>query len=92
MQDRYSIYQAKARLSEIIRRVKRNGTVVITERGKPVARVVPLPRDNGLDPRLQELHASGQIVGNPDADPGRIGPIAHRPGALRRFLESRNRF
>lgn len=38
--DRIGIYDAKARLSELIDAVAAGGEVVITKRGKPVARLV----------------------------------------------------
>jgi prevent-host-death family protein len=37
-----SIAQLKARLSEYLRQVKAGGELVVTERGVPVARIVPL--------------------------------------------------
>jgi len=41
-----SIAEAKARLSELVRRVELGGeTIVITRRGKPVARLVPAVED-----------------------------------------------
>ena len=91
MADTYSIYQAKARLSEIVRLVKRNRSVVITDRGRPVAKVVPLRPASDLERRLAALSASGALVRSPDADTRRIAPAAPRPGALRRFLKDRNR-
>lgn len=39
--DHVGIYDAKAKLSQLIERVKAGGEVVITKRGKPVARLVP---------------------------------------------------
>jgi prevent-host-death family protein len=39
--DRVGIYEAKARLSELIAEVAKGGEVVITKRGKAVARLVP---------------------------------------------------
>ena len=39
--DRVGIYDAKARLSELIAEVAKGGEVVITKRGKAVARLVP---------------------------------------------------
>jgi prevent-host-death family protein len=39
--DRVGIYDAKARLSELIAEVAKGGQVVITKRGKAVARLVP---------------------------------------------------
>lgn len=40
--DSYSLADAKARLSELIDKVEAGGTVEITRRGKPVAKVVPM--------------------------------------------------
>ncbi|MFM9968619.1 MAG: type II toxin-antitoxin system Phd/YefM family antitoxin [Burkholderiales bacterium] len=47
--DRVGIYDAKARLSELIAEVAKGGEVVITRRGKAVARLVPAepPRKSG---------------------------------------------
>lgn len=39
--DRIGIYDAKARLSELVAEVAKGGEVVITRRGKAVARLVP---------------------------------------------------
>jgi len=38
--DRIGIYDAKAKLSQLVEEVKAGGEVVITRRGKPVARLV----------------------------------------------------
>ncbi len=56
------IAQLKAKLSEHIAYVKRGEEVVITERGKPVARIVPIPpaeTDEGA--RIQRLVARGLL-------------------------------
>ncbi len=39
--DRIGIYDAKVKLSQLIERVEAGGEVVITKRGKPVARLMP---------------------------------------------------
>lgn len=39
--DRIGIYDAKVKLSQLIEEVEAGGEVVITKRGKPVARLVP---------------------------------------------------
>lgn len=90
--ERYSIYETKAKLSEILRYVKRNRSVIITERGKDIARVVPMEAGSKFDARLRTLAQSGILEKTPSADPARIAPIAHRPGALKRFLDSRHRY
>jgi len=42
MKTRANVVQVKARLSEYLRQVKGGAEVVITERGIPIARIVPL--------------------------------------------------
>lgn len=85
----YSTYEAKARLSEIIRKVMAGGRVVITYRGRPVAEVCPLAKEEDeIGLRLDRLTEAGVVT-----PAGRVGevprPIARREGALRRFLETR---
>ena len=90
MGKQYSIYDAKAKLSELIRFVKKSGRVTITERGKPVAQVIPFSEGEvTLEEKLKELIQSGHIV-PAKLKPADIEPIAKRPGSLRRFLESRD--
>jgi prevent-host-death family protein len=85
----YAVHEAKAKLSEILRRVKQGRSVVISERGRPIARVVPIDRSGDVEARLGELERDGEIQAarrGVDA----IRPIARRRGALRRFLKSRD--
>lgn len=39
--DKLSVFEAKARFSEVVNRAQAGKQTVITKRGKPVARVVP---------------------------------------------------
>ena len=85
----YSTYDAKAKLSEILRRVRSGQRVAISYRGSVIAEISPAqaPADS-LDERLKRLLAEGAVV--PARTPrGRFPRIARRPGALGRFLESR---
>ena len=55
-------FEAKTHLSSLLDRVAQGEEVVITKRGKPVARLVPIekPRERNLDEvieRLKELRA-----------------------------------
>ncbi|HJS43775.1 MAG TPA: type II toxin-antitoxin system prevent-host-death family antitoxin [Gemmatimonadales bacterium] len=88
----YSLYDAKAKLSEILRRVREGDTVTITYRGEPVAeirRIGPKPRT--LDERIRELEARGVIVRpSPARRRGTLRSLARRPGALKRFLRERD--
>lgn len=85
----YSTYEAKARFSEVLRQVREGKTVTISYRGEPAAEIRPIPpKKQTLDERLQELERRGVLV--PAKDPNApITPIAHRPGALKRFLDER---
>jgi prevent-host-death family protein len=45
MRETYSLYEAKAKLSAIIRRVREGDSVVVTVHGEPVAEIRPIPRE-----------------------------------------------
>jgi len=92
MKTRYSIYNAKTHLSEIIRLVRQDKSVVITDRGRDVARVVPVEKAAGLEGRIKELERSGALSAETRAVSGGIAAVARRPGALKRFLDSRSRY
>lgn len=90
MKDRVSLYEAKARLSALVRQVREGRRIVITVHGKPAAELRPIgPAPKTIEDRLAELIAQGIVV--PARDPkAPIRPMARRPGALKRFLESRD--
>jgi prevent-host-death family protein len=52
----------KARLSSFVQLAKSGSVVVITERGQPVARLVPIRRT--LDQRMEELIEAGVLEWN----------------------------
>ena len=54
------IRELKARLSAYMWLVKAGATVVITERGKPVARIVPL--SPSVEARVRELVQAGLVA------------------------------
>ena len=56
------IRELKAQLSAYVQRVKAGDTVVITERGKAVGRIVPIERS--VEERLQDLIAAGVVEWN----------------------------
>ena len=85
----YSTYEAKAKFSEIMRKVREGKHVYITYRGKQVAEIRPLEKEETLEERLRRLQEQG-VLGPPTSPKGKLEPIAHRPGALKRFLESRD--
>jgi len=52
----------KTRLGTYLRRVQRGATLVVTERGRPVAEVRPVARMEDEDARLGELVALGVLT------------------------------
>lgn len=90
MTETYSTYEAKAKLSEILRKVESGRTVRISRHGKAIAEIRPVRREPAdLAQRIEELTARGALV--PAADKRRaLVPVARRPGALQRFLSDRN--
>ncbi len=56
---RVSIGALKARLSEYLRQVVAGEAVVVTNRGQPVARLVPVEGDTALEGRAAELVRKG---------------------------------
>ena len=85
----YSIYEAKARFSEVIRQVREGKTVTVSYRGEPVAEIRSIQQQElTLDERLKDLERSGSLV--PSTIPRRtFQPVERRPGALSRFLTER---
>jgi prevent-host-death family protein len=90
MRDTYSLYEAKAKLSAIVRQVREGRRVVVTVHGRPVAEIRPLPAEaGGLAARLARLTERGVVTRRPGGAP-RLRPITRRPGALDRFLRDRD--
>jgi prevent-host-death family protein len=86
----YSTYEAKSRFSEILRQVREGHRVRISYRGEEVAEIGPIEeRAKPLEERLADLERQGVLI-PAKRSPGALRPIADRPGALRRFLESRD--
>jgi prevent-host-death family protein len=56
-----SVVQLKARLSEYLRLVKGGGELLVTERGVPIARVVPLDEAERKSTRRLRLARAGLI-------------------------------
>ena len=88
----YSVYEAKAKFSEILRLVRERGaTVTITHHGEPVAEIRPVepPGTGGLEARIVELEERGAVVRASGSGSG-LQVVARRAGALQRFLAERD--
>ncbi len=86
----YSTYEAKAKLSEILRAVRSGQRVGISYHGQVVAEVTPAERGpESIEKRLDRFRAAGILV--PARQPGKPLPrLGRKPGALKRFLKSRD--
>lgn len=82
----FSIYETKTRLSELLRHVKRGRELVVTDRGRAVAKLVPYEEPKSLRERLNQLKAMGRL--RPGLA-GKITPVTRASGALKRFLKER---
>lgn len=84
----------KNRQGYYLRRVKKGETLLVTDRGKPVAKVVPadsLPDSpTGLDERLRELAAQGHLrLGTKPFERFKPVPARGKP-ASRMIIEDRD--
>ena len=67
--------ELKNRLGKYLRQVQRGTTLLVTERGRPVAELRPVPpAADDLEARLQELAAQGLLT-----LPSRKGPSHFKP-------------
>jgi len=85
-----AISELKAKLSAHIALVKRGEEVIVTEHGKPVARIVPIPPSVSEDERIRDLVARGLVR------PGKGGfrellaqpPVCRLPaGTVQRWID-----
>lgn len=89
MAETYSTYEAKAKFSEVMRKVRAGQRVMIAYRGETIAEIRPLEeREKGLGASLVRLENEG-VLGRHQRPTGLLRPVAKKPGALARFLESR---
>ena len=90
MKDTYSLYEAKAKLSAIVRQVREGRPVVITVHGEPAVEIRPVEKtEGGLEARLARLEERGVLLRR-DPAAAQLASVAKRPGALARFLAERD--
>lgn len=89
MKKSIGIYEAKTKLSSLLKSVKEKKiTIQISDRGKPIAQLCPIPERISLDDHLANLVRSGVIT--LAESKGSINVIAKSKGALNRFLSDRD--
>ena len=90
MRNTYSLYEAKAKLSAIIRKVREGQPAIVTLHGKPVVEIRAIdPKNQGIESRIKDLEERGiiSLAENPRAKFKSGGRV---PGALKQFLEDRD--
>lgn len=88
------IARLKAQLSRYVEHVKNGQEVVVTERGRPVAKLVPLRATEGRESRRERLARAGLL----QRGPGRVRATLLRPprgprhgtGVLKALLAERD--
>jgi antitoxin (DNA-binding transcriptional repressor) of toxin-antitoxin stability system len=89
MRDTYSLYEAKSKLSAIVRQVREGHPVVVTLHGEPVVEIRALVAEQqGLNAKLDQMVDRGVLV-RPKGPRPEFRSVAQRPGALKRFLDDR---
>ena len=85
--------EAKARLSKLLQDVRRGKEWVITDRGKPVARLTGVSGDRlSLDDRIKRLEDLGLLEPRRIPAPELPSPLPLQKGLAQRWLqEDRNR-
>ena len=82
---RVGVRQLRQNLSVYLRRVRRGERLEVTDRGQPVALLVPLPPTAGV---IDRLVAAGSVVG-PQGDLLALEPAAPLPGVAAALDEVR---
>ena len=82
------VRDAKARLSELLRDAQLGHEWTITERGKPIARIVPIAASEAsLEERLLRLAKSGVLERAPINETRLPPPLRLAAGLARRMLD-----
>jgi len=60
--DQIGIREAKINLSKLLKQIKQGREIIITERGTPVGKIVPIPRESlSLAERLRKMEDQGLL-------------------------------
>ena len=86
---RVGIRDAKMHLSKYLKMVQKGTEVIITDRGRPVGRIVPIqPKDLPLEDRIQRMEDQGFIEKITNKNRKRIPPpIPLADGIAHKFLQ-----
>lgn len=81
MESKIDIRELKSRLSEHLGRVRAGESLIVTEHGTPIARIIPI--GSSVESRLREMVAAGIVEWNGAKPPSYQPEAANRgPGLL----------
>jgi prevent-host-death family protein len=83
------VREAKINLSKLLKRVMQGQEVVITDRGKPVGKVVPIPQEHlPIAERIRRMEEQGLVGPARKGRARRLPPPLPAPkGIAQRFLQ-----
>ena len=82
------VREAKINLSKLLKRVMRGQEVIITDRGKPVGKIVPVPQDDlSLAERIKRMEEQGSLGPMRKGGAIRLPPLPARKGVAQEFLQ-----
>ena len=70
--------ELKARLGAYLRRVRQGRTLVVTDRGQPIAELRPIETGSGIDAVLAKLVAAGTVTRTVDKPLSPFRPLQSR--------------
>jgi prevent-host-death family protein len=70
------VRELRQRASELLRRVEAGETIEVTDRGRPVALLAPIPSAGPLE----RLRAAGEVSQSPGESTGLPAPLPLEPG------------
>ena len=70
--------ELKTRLGTYLQRVREGRTLVVTDRGEPIAELRPLPSGPSLEAKLLKLASKGTVTLPTRASPSAFRPIRSR--------------
>lgn len=85
----HSIYDTKTHFSKLIKDVKQGHSVIITDRGNPVAKLVPYVLEETFEERISRFREMGVISNLSDRPKKKIRPKCKKTGAVKEFLAER---
>ena len=75
------VRELKAHLSDYLARARSGESVVVTDRGKPIARLMPLPGEGSVQRTLRALVDEGSVAWAGGKPEGLADGVAPRPRA-----------